>query len=148
MKILIANDHGGLFLKRELTAYLVAKGHAVVNLGVDSEASVDYPNIGERACKEFLKSKQYDFGVLVCGTGIGVSIAANKVAGIRCALVHDLYTTEMAKAHNHANFIALGGRVTYPCPVTDIVQTFIDTKIVGGRHERRLKQLEQLELKR
>lgn len=147
MNILIANDHGGLDLKRQLETYLRLKGHGVVNRGVDIEEQVDYPDIGEKTCREFLENGTYDFGILICGTGIGISMTANKVAGIRCALVHDHYTAKMAKSHNNANFIALGGRITYSSPVVDIVQTFIDTTVLGGRHTKRLKKLEQIELK-
>ncbi len=144
MKIVVASDHGGVDLKKEIMSYLNSRGHAVTNLGVDDTTSVDYPDVAHRACTHFLNG-QYDFGILVCGTGIGVSIAANKVKGIRCALIHDLYTAEMAKSHNHANFIALGGRVTYPTPVSKIIDMFIETKESEGRHSNRVRKISELE---
>ena len=113
-------------------------------MGVHSDDSVDYPDIAVTACEEFKKSG-YDFGILLCGTGIGMSITANKIKGIRCALVHDLFTAEMAKAHNDANFIAFGGRVKYSIPVTKMIEKFMDTKFAGDRHERRISKMMALD---
>jgi ribose 5-phosphate isomerase B len=143
MRILLANDHGAVELKRRIEAHLKSKGHETVNLGVDTEASVDYPDIGVMAAKEFL-SGGYDLGVVCCGTGIGISIAANKIKGIRCAVVHDLFTTEMAKAHNNANFLAFGGRVKYQVSVEAMLDKFLETKFEGGRHGRRVDKLDAL----
>jgi ribose 5-phosphate isomerase B len=113
-------------------------------MGVNSGDSVDYPDIAVIACNEFKKGG-YDFGILLCGTGIGMSIAANKIKGIRCAQVFDLFTTEMAKAHNNANFIAFGGRVKYSVPVIKLIEKFMDTKFAGDRHERRITKIMDLE---
>ena len=109
-KIIIASDHGAVSLKREIIDFLKTKKLDVKDMGVHSEDAVDYPDIAVAACAEFKKGG-YDFGILLCGTGIGISITANKIKGIRCALIHDIFTAEMAKAHNDANFIAFGGRV-------------------------------------
>ncbi len=144
MKIVIANDHGALELKNEIVVYLKSKGHEVVNLGVDSNASCDYPDMAEIAVKEYRKGG-YDFGILLCGTGIGISISANKMKGVRCALPQNVFAAEMAKAHNNANFIAFGGRIDYHDKVTDMIQKFIDTKPEGGRHAARVDKMMNLE---
>lgn len=109
-------------------------------MGVNSDDPVDYPDIAIAACKEFRKGG-YDFGILLCGTGIGVSMTANKMKGIRCALLHDLFTAEMAKAHNDANFIAFGGRIKYSVPVIQMIEKFMDTKFAGDRHSRRVSKI-------
>ncbi|MDP3178049.1 MAG: ribose 5-phosphate isomerase B [Spirochaetaceae bacterium] len=144
MRIIIANDHGALALKRELVYWMESRGHIVKNLGIDAEERVDYPDVASAACDEFKKGG-YDFGILLCGTGIGISIAANKVEGIRCALVHDVFTAKMAREHNDANFIALGGRVDYAIPPTEILSAFISAKFEGGRHSERVAKIHGLE---
>jgi ribose 5-phosphate isomerase B len=144
MRIVIANDHGAVALKRNLVAWLKSEGHEVVNLGVDVEDRVDYPDMAVAACSEFKKGG-YDFGILLCGTGIGISIAANKIPGIRCALVHDLFTASMAREHNDANFIAMGGRVEYSNQPTEILAAFMDAKFQGGRHAERVGKIAELE---
>ena len=111
-KVIIASDHGAIILKSEIVSFLKTKNCSVKDMGVNSEDSVDYPDVAVAACAEF-KRGGYDFGILLCGSGIGMSIVANKIKGIRCAQVFDLFTAEMAKAHNNANFIAFGGRVKY-----------------------------------
>jgi ribose 5-phosphate isomerase B len=144
MKIVIANDHGALDLKKDIMLYLREKGYDVVNLGVDSEGSVDYPDMAETAALEFLKGG-VDFGILLCGTGIGISIAANKVKGIRCALPQNVFAAEMARAHNNANFIAFGGRIVYEDRVTDMIDAFVSSSFEGGRHAARVDKLMALE---
>lgn len=144
MTIVIANDQGAVDLKKEIVAWLEEKGHRVVNLGIDAEERVDYPDMAALACAEYKKGG-YDFGIVLCGTGIGISIAANKIDGIRCALVHDRYTAQMAKAHNNANFIALGGRVEYQTPATEVVAAFMETEYEGGRHQKRLDKIHSFE---
>lgn len=139
-KVIIASDHGAVALKSEIVAFLKTKNCEIKDMGVHSDDSVDYPDIAVIACNEFKKGG-YDFGILLCGTGIGMSITANKIKGIRCALVHDLFTAEMAKAHNDANFIAFGGRVKYSLPVTKMIEKFMDTKFGGERHERRISKM-------
>lgn len=142
--IVIASDHGAVSLKKEIISFLKTKGCTVNDMGVHNEDSVDYPNIAIVACREFNKGG-YDFGILLCGTGIGMSIAANKIRGIRCAQVFDLFTSRMAKEHNDANFIALGGRVKYNVPVTEILDTFMMTTFANERHTRRVSQIMDLD---
>ncbi|MDI6743260.1 MAG: ribose 5-phosphate isomerase B [Smithella sp.] len=143
-KIIIASDHGAVALKSEIIFFFKANKFEVNDMGVDSEDSVDYPDIALLACNEFKKGG-YDFGILLCGTGIGISITANKIKGIRCALIHDLFTAEMAKAHNDANFIAFGGRVKYNVPVTQMIEKFMSTEFAGGRHLRRVEKMMAVE---
>jgi ribose 5-phosphate isomerase B len=144
MRIVIANDHPAVALKKEIAAWLKARGHEVVNLGVDVEDRVDYPDMAAAACAEYKKGG-YDFGILICGTGIGISMAANKIEGIRCALVHDTFTARMAKAHNDANFIALGARVERSVPAADIVAAYMESSFEGGRHADRVRKIGELE---
>jgi ribose 5-phosphate isomerase B len=139
-KIIIASDHGAVALKSEIISFLKTRNCEIKDMGVNSEDSVDYPDIAVAACEEFKKGG-YDFGILLCGTGIGMSITANKVKGIRCAQIQDLFTAEMAKAHNDANFIAFGGRVKYIVPVTKMIEKFMDTKFAGDRHARRVAKI-------
>ena len=147
MRILIANDHGAVARKKEVLAWLLARGYEVRNLGVDVEDRVDYPDKAAEAAGLFLQGG-WDFGILLCGTGIGISIAANKIAGIRCALIHDVYTARMAREHNDANFIAFGGRVDYAVPLGDILAGFFDTGFEGGRHSERIRKIADLDAKR
>lgn len=140
MRIVIANDQGAVALKRELVACLEAGGHQVNNLGVDVEDSVDYPDMAVEACAEYKKGG-YDFGILLCGTGMGISISANKIRGIRCALVHDVFTATMAKEHNDANFVAMGGRVKYAVPPTQILAAYMGATFQGGRHAGRVSKI-------
>lgn len=144
MRIVIANDHGAVALKKELASWLISRGQEVVNLGVDVEDRIDYPDMAEAACAEYKKGG-YDFGILLCGTGIGVSMAANKIDGIRCALIHDRLTATMAREHNDANFVAMGGRVEYAIPPTEILAAFMDAKFQGGRHAGRVTKVMELE---
>ncbi|HOX33052.1 MAG TPA: RpiB/LacA/LacB family sugar-phosphate isomerase [Spirochaetales bacterium] len=144
MRIVMANDHGAVSLKMELKSWLEAQGHLVTNLGVDTEERVDYPDMARAAYAEYEKGG-YDFGILLCGTGIGISIAANKLRGIRCALVHDEFTATMAREHNDANFIAMGGRVAYPVPPAKILAAFMNASFAGGRHAERVAKLVELD---
>jgi ribose 5-phosphate isomerase B len=143
-KIVIASDHGAVDLKDTIIAFLEKKNFEVTDMGTHGAIAVDYPDMALLACNEYKKGG-YEFGILLCGTGIGVSIAANKVKGIRCALISDLFSAEMAKAHNNANFIAFGGRITYPTPVTDMIEIFINTLFIGDRHERRIAKMMAIE---
>jgi ribose 5-phosphate isomerase B len=143
-KIIIASDHGAVSLKQDIISFLKSSDCEVKDLGVNTEDPVDYPDTALAACNEFKKG-DYDFGILLCGTGIGMSIAANKVKGIRCALIHDLFTAEMAKAHNNANFIAFGGRVKYSVPVNAMIEKFMKTNFSGDRHERRIAKIMAIE---
>ena len=139
-RVVISNDHGALEMKARLAAHLVSRGFEVVDLGAKTADSVDYPDMADRAVDEFDKGG-YEFGLLLCGTGIGISIAANKRRGIRCALLSSSYAARMAREHNDANFVAFGGRVEYPEPVERILDAFIDAKFEGGRHQRRIDKL-------
>ena len=143
-KIIIASDHGAVGLKDQIISFLKTKNCEIKDMGVHTEDSVDYPDIAVAACREFKKGG-YDFGILLCGTGIGMALAANKIKGIRCAAVFDLFTAEMAKAHNNANFIVFGGRVNYSVPVTDMIAKFMNTNFAGGRHERRVAKIMEIE---
>ena len=142
MKIAIANDHGGYELKVHLFNYLTKKGYEVVDLGTDSNKSVDYPEFGYKLGKE-IATKKYDFGIAICGTGIGISIAANKVKGIRAALIYDEKTAILAKQHNNANIIALGGRTQTNREAEKLVDTFINSEF-ELRHQHRLDLLEKM----
>ena len=142
MKIALACDHGGFELKEEIKKHLDAGGFTVIDLGTDSEDSVDYPKYG-RLCAETVMSGQADRGVVCCGTGIGISIAANKVKGIRCALCTDVYMAEMTRKHNDSNMLALGGRVTGKEAAIGILEKWLNTEFEGGRHRRRVDMLNE-----
>jgi len=144
MRVIIANDHGAVALKKQLAAWLESAGHEVKNLGIEVDEKADYPDMAALACAEYKKGG-FDFGILLCGTGIGISMAANKIAGIRCALVHDRFTAEMAKAHNDANFLAMGGRVSYAEPPEEILEAFMKASFEGGRHQGRVNKISDLE---
>lgn len=143
-KVVISCDHGAVDLKKEIVSFFQEKNYEVKIMGAGNTDSVDYPDVTVAACNEFKKGG-YEFGVLLCGTGIGVTIAANKVRGIRCALISDLFTAEMAKAHNNANFIAFGGRIQYAVPVTAMIEKFMTTTFAGDRHERRIAKIMAIE---
>ena len=144
MRCVVANDHGAVSLARRLTAHLKERGIDVNYLGTDKEESVDYPDQAEKCAKEFLKGG-YDFALVLCGTGIGISIASNKIKGIRCALVQDSYSAEMAKRHNNANMLSFGGRIDYKEEPEKILDAFIDAEFEGGRHQRRIDKITALE---
>ena len=142
--IVIASDHGGYAMKQELMAHLREKGVAFDDIGCYNEESCDYPDFAVPAAQGVVDGT-YEKGILVCGTGIGMSLAANKVHGIRCAVVSDCYSAEMCRAHNDANMIALGGRVIGPELAKKIVDIFLSTEHVGGRHGRRIAKVMALE---
>ena len=137
MKIAIGCDHGGIVLKDAVTSTLEALGAEVVDLGTNSTDSVDYPTYGLKVA-ETVASGQCDAGVIMCGTGIGISISANKVPGIRCAVVTNTYMAKLTKNHNNANIICLGERVTGQGIAADMVDIFLSTPFEGGRHLRRI----------
>ena len=144
-KVVVANDHGAVELTATIVEYLKNRGFEVNYLGTAENKSVDYPDMAELACTEFLKG-DYDFGVLCCGTGIGISISANKIHGIRCALPQNCFAAQMAKEHNAANFIAFGGRIDYQESVTDMLGAYIDAQISQDeRHARRRAKMMLLE---
>ncbi|WP_448585540.1 ribose 5-phosphate isomerase B [Thermaurantiacus sp.] len=141
MRIAIASDHAGFPLKAVLCADLLAAGHEVTDLGTDDAARpVDYPDFA-RACAEAVARGEAERGILVCGSGIGMSIAANRVPGARCALVHDHLSARLARAHNDANLLALGARLVGVETARDAVSAFLDTPFAGGRHAARVAKL-------
>ena len=146
MKIAIGCDHGGIVLKDAVTSTLEALGAEVVDLGTNTTDSVDYPTYGLKVA-ETVASGQCDAGVIMCGTGIGISISANKVPGIRCAVVTNTYMAQLTKNHNNANIISLGGRVITPDEAKDIVKAWYTAEYEGGRHQRRLDMITDIEKK-
>lgn len=144
MRVILANDHGGFALREKVLSALKDLNAQILDLGTCDQNSVDYPDMAEAAAQEYLKGNS-DFGILICGTGIGISIAANKIKGIRCALVYDAFSSRLAKEHNNANFIALGGRMHYHEPVEDIVKAYALAHFEGGRHTRRIDKISCLE---
>ena len=144
-RIVIGSDHAGFPVKEIIRNHLEAAGYAVDDQGTSSEESVDYPDYG-KAIGDRVAAKQADLGIAVCGSGIGISIAANKVPGIRAALAHDVNTARLAREHNDANVLALGGRVVTPEAALEMVQTFLTTAYLGGRHQRRLDKITAMEI--
>ena len=142
--IAIACDHGAVELKKEIEAMLDEMGLSYQDFGTDSHASVDYPVYAEKAARA-VTSGACDRGILLCGTGLGMSLAANKVPGIRCALCGDCYSAEMARRHNNANMLALGARVIGPELAKKITQIFLTTDFEGGRHARRVGMIDTLD---
>lgn len=144
MIIAIASDHGGFELKEQIVDHLCKRGvEQIMNLGTDSTESVDYPIYG-KACGEAVASGKADLGIVVCGTGIGISIAANKVHGVRCGLCTSVEMAHLTKQHNNANILALGGRTTPADLALKIVDEWLDTEFEGGRHQRRVDMLDEL----
>ena len=143
MKIAIASDHGGFGLKEHLKNFLEERGYKVVDLGTHSEDSVDYPVYG-KACADAVISGVAEKGIVICGTGIGISIAANKGKGIRCALCTDIHMASMAKRHNDANILAMGGRTTDFETAEAITDMWLNTPFEGGRHQRRVDLLNDM----
>ena len=144
MKIAIGNDHVAVDMKRHIVEYLESKGHTLVNFGTDSTNRADYPIYG-KAVADAVASGECEVGILICGTGIGISISANKVKGIRAALCGDCYSAEYTRLHNDANILALGARVTASGLALKIVDTFLETEFEGGRHARRVALIHEIE---
>jgi len=142
--LVIASDHGGLALKRELTEHLRQKGVDFEDIGTYTPESCHYPDYAVKAARG-VADGTYEKGILICGTGIGMSLAANKVAGIRCALCSDCFSAEMCRAHNDANMLALGGRVLGPELAKRIVDIFLETEFLGGRHAERIAKVMELD---
>lgn len=144
MKVAIGCDHGGIVLKDACKKALEELGIEYIDEGTFSDESVDYPDYAEKVCKSVV-SGQADKGILLCGTGIGISIAANKIKGIRCAHVTDLFCAQMAVEHNNANVLAMGGRITSPEQAGEFVKKFFTSSFAGGRHQRRIDKITALE---
>ena len=142
--IAIASDHGGYNLKEHIKAYLAAKGITCEDFGTDSTESCDYPVFG-KAAAEAVASGKCETGIVICTTGIGISITANKVKGVRCALCADSFSAEMTRRHNNANMLAMGAGIVGPNLAERIVDTFLATEFEGGRHERRVNLILDME---
>lgn len=143
--IAIGSDHGGLELKNHIKGHLLERGISVKDFGVFTEDSVDYPDCAKPVCEAVLSGGGEVKGILCCGTGIGISIAANKFKGIRAALCSDVFSAKMAKEHNNANVICLGGRVTGRELAFMIADTWLDAEFQGGRHADRIAKIHELE---
>ena len=146
MKVAIACDHGGFALKGELEKHLAARGTEFIDLGTDGTASVDYPDYAEKAAAAVL-SGECRYGIVICGTGIGISLAANKVPGIRCAVCSDTYSAKYTRLHNDANMLAMGARLVGPGLAAEIVGPFLGAEFEGGRHADRVELIRQIERK-
>lgn len=144
MKISLGCDHGGYALKEHIKAYLESKGHEVVDCGTYSTDSCDYPIFGEAAARK-VQSGECERGIVICTTGIGISIAANKIKGIRCAHCADCLEAEMTRKHNDANMMAIGAGFTGKNMAERMVEVFLSTEFEGGRHERRVNKIMALE---
>ena len=144
MKIVIGSDHGGIHLKEVLKQHLAERGLEVTDAGTYTEDSCDYPDIAVKVCREITEGKA-GMGILVCGTGIGMSMAANKVKGIRAALCGDVFSATMSREHNDANVICLGERVLGPGLAVSILDAWLDTEFAGGRHARRVNKIMAIE---
>jgi ribose 5-phosphate isomerase B len=143
-RIAIGADHAGYPVKESIKKYLESAGYAVDDEGTWSEESVDYPDYG-KAVGERVAAKQDDYGIVVCASGIGISIAANKVAGVRAALAHDVTTARLSREHNDANVLAMGGRVVTDALAIEMVKTFLSTPFAHGRHQRRIDKIAEME---
>ena len=144
MRIAIGADHAGFPLKQDLSGYLREQGHEVLDVGTDSTATVDYPAFCAAAARAVI-SGDADRAIVLGGSGQGEQIAANKVHGIRAALCHDLYLARLSREHNDANVLAMGGRIVAVQLAREILQLWLDTPFEGGRHERRLQQVAEIE---
>lgn len=144
MKIAIGSDHAGYELKEFLKKELESMGKEIIDFGCFDESPVDYPEYGFKVAEK-VSSKEVDFGILVCGTGLGMCVCANKVKGVRAALVYDLYAAMQSRRHLNANVLVLGGRMTGKELASEIVRVFLSTPFDGGRHERRIGKIEEYE---
>jgi ribose 5-phosphate isomerase B len=142
--IAIASDHAGRELKEDIKAFLSERAIESVDMGTDGDESVDYPDYGIPVA-EGVSSAKFEKGILICGTGIGMSIVANKFPGVRAALVSDLYSTRMAKEHNDANILVIGGRVVGKGLAREMVRVWLESTFEGGRHQRRLDKISGIE---
>lgn len=146
MKVAIGSDHGGYELKEEVKVFLKREGVEYIDYGTNSLESVDYPEFGKKVA-EAVKDEECDRGIVICGTGIGISISCNKVKGIRCALCSDTYSARMSVEHNNAQVLALGGRVIGKDLALEIVSTWLKASFQGERHKRRVDKISDIETK-
>lgn len=140
MKVILSADHAGMTLRNEVKNLLEEMEIEYEDAGCSCETSVDYPDYALPAAERVAKG-EFDVGILICGTGIGMSISANKVKGIRCALTHDVYSAKLTRQHNDANMIAMGERVIGPGPAREIAKAFLETQFEGGRHANRVEKI-------
>ena len=143
-KIVIGNDHAALALKNDIMQYLTDKGYEVINIGTDSTESFPYPVSGYKAAKMVAEGSA-DAGIVICGSGLGISLAANKVKGIRCCVCSEPYTARLSRMHNNANMLAFGARVVGPDMAKMIVDEFLSAEFQGGRHQVRVDMITQIE---
>ena len=144
MKIGSGNDHAAVEMKMQIREYLESLGHEVVNYGVDTTERCNYPEIGEKVGRA-VAAGEVECAVLICGTGVGISIAANKVHGVRAAVCSDITTAHLVKEHNNANIIAFGARIVGIETAKDIVKAYLDAKFLGGRHQTRIDMISDIE---
>jgi len=144
MRLIVGSDHAGFALKEQMKAYLQQKGNDVTDVGTESESSVDYPDYAEQVGKA-VATGDADFGLLVCGSGLGMAIAANKVPGVRAVQLMDTEMAKMARMHNDANVVTLAGRYTEPAKAEAILDTFLSTPFEGGRHQTRVDKITSIE---
>ena len=144
-KIYIGADSAGYFLKEEFKSYLIGKGYEVEDCGTDSDASCHYPIFASAVCENVQKDGDSAFGILICGTGIGMSMCANKYNGIRAAVCGDTFSARMTRCHNDANVLCIGARVTGSCLATDILDSFLGAEFEGGRHAVRVGMIADIE---
>ena len=144
MKIAIGNDHAAVEMKNQIMEYVRELGHEVVNFGCDTNESVNYPEYGEKVGRA-VAAGEYDCGILICGTGVGISIAANKVNGVRAAVCSDVTTAHLVKEHNNANIIAFGQRIVGIELAKDIVKAYLEAEFMGGRHQTRVDMFAEIE---
>lgn len=146
MKVAIASDHGGIHIREEIKKLMDEMGIEYIDLGCECETSVDYPDYAIPVAEK-VANGEVDRGILICGTGIGMTIAANKVKGIRCALCHDVYSARLTRQHNDSNILAMGERVIGPGLAREIAKVWLTTEFEGGRHARRVEKITQYENK-
>lgn len=146
MKIVIGNDHAAVALKQEVAAYLTELGHEVINIGTDTSDSCNYPEYGEKAGR-MVAAGEADCGVLICGTGVGISVAANKVKGVRAAVCSEPVTARLVKEHNNANIIAFGARIVGSETAKAILDAYLNAEFQGGRHQKRIDMIHAIEEK-
>jgi ribose 5-phosphate isomerase B len=144
VKVAIASDHGGIHIRKEIISLLEEMNMEVVDVGCECSTSVDYPDYAIPVA-EMVASGEVERGILICGTGIGMSIAANKVKGIRCALVHDMFSARLTREHNDSNILAMGERVIGPSLARDIAKVWLTTPFEAGRHENRVQKITRYE---
>lgn len=144
MKIAIGNDHAATALKFEIMEYVKGLGHEVINFGTDTNESCDYPLYGEKVGRAVVAGEA-DCGILICGTGVGISIAANKVNGVRAAVCSDSTTARLVKEHNNANILAFGARIVGPELAKDMIKAYLEAEFLGDRHQRRVDMFAEIE---